>query len=253
LRPSSGWRTLLAAAARARSSRFTRAALAVASLAFAWSAPASAQAAGSVELDSQYRVRGYSISAGKPAASLDLSYDWLSGFYLDASAIGSVTHGADPVPLGVVGGGGYARRLGKLVSVDVGVVRSEYFRREDLPHESGYTELYTGIAAHGLSARLYYSFDYYRSGVSTLYGEAGAGFSPAKNWRLSVHGGALGYLRTAAYYTRPTQYDWSANVSRQLGAINLHASLVGGGPGRDYYDDRSRSKTSFVLGARYTF
>jgi uncharacterized protein (TIGR02001 family) len=216
-------------------------------------APAVAQFAGSASIDSDYRIRGYSVSSGKPAVSLDLSYDLPSGIYANASAIGGLRHGGDPVLFGTIGDLGYARRIGTKLSIDAGVSRTEYFRRGDRQNEAGYTEIYAGIGERGLSARVYYSFDYFNYSASTLYGELNGGFSPAKNWRLSAHGGVLGYLTAPSYVTRAAQYDWSLAASRQIGAISLHATLSGGGPGRDYYDGQSRDRTALTGGLSWVF
>src|SRR6478609_1275319 len=51
--------------------------------------PATAQVAVEAALQTDYRVRGYSINDEKPAASLSVSYDDPSGTYVGGSLIGS--------------------------------------------------------------------------------------------------------------------------------------------------------------------
>jgi hypothetical protein len=43
------------------------------------SAPVSAQLSGSIALDSDYRLRGYSLTGDQPAASAQLNYDLPAG------------------------------------------------------------------------------------------------------------------------------------------------------------------------------
>src|SRR5579863_229225 len=92
-RPSCGLLAFAPALARASSWRRVRTdvlALLLAAAASGWAASAAAQVSGSVSVMSEYIVRGYSVSAGKPAASLNLSYDDPSGLYLNGSLIGAL-------------------------------------------------------------------------------------------------------------------------------------------------------------------
>ena len=58
---------------------------------------------------------------------------------------------------------------------------------------------------------------------------------------------------TVAFAPRSPQYDWRFTASRQFGAFDLHAALSGGGPGDDYYDQRSHARTALVVGAGWSF
>ena len=44
--------------------------------------PAAAQVSGSIDIESDYRLRGYSLSAGRPTATAQIGYDDASGLYL---------------------------------------------------------------------------------------------------------------------------------------------------------------------------
>jgi hypothetical protein len=52
--------------------------------------PAAAQVAIEAVIQTDYRVRGYSVSDSKPAAAVSLNYDHPSGIYLGAAAAGTV-------------------------------------------------------------------------------------------------------------------------------------------------------------------
>jgi uncharacterized protein (TIGR02001 family) len=216
--------------------------------------PAFAQVSGSVDIESDYRLRGYSLSAGRPVATAQIGYDDDSGVYLNLSATGEIGPD-DPLFLGIQGNIGYVRRLNQMLSIDGGVTRSQYRAPDRNSRSHDYTEVYLGLASDPFSARIYYSPDYFRSDVSTLYGEVEATFRPAKRWRLNGHLGSLIYLSTPARYIpgREARYDWRVGVSRELGSFDLHAALSGGGPGKEYYSGELHNKTALSVGASWSF
>ena len=55
--------------------------------------PAAAQVAASIGLDSDYRLRGYSLTNDHPAVTAQISYDDPSGFYLTGSSLGDLLSG----------------------------------------------------------------------------------------------------------------------------------------------------------------
>ena len=216
--------------------------------------PAAAQVAGKLSLQSDYQVRGYSVSRGRPVGILDLSYDSPSGVYLNGQLFGALPDDYNSGLLGMIGDVGYARRLNSTLSIDGGVTRSEYASIGAGGYHTGYTEIYAGLASQRLSAHLYYSPDYFGPGVKTVYGDVEGNIGIFAEIRLNAHVGALGYLdRPAPLPPGKTQYDWRVGASRQFGAIDVHAALSGGGPSPQFYDGQPRSKTEFIVGAGYTF
>jgi uncharacterized protein (TIGR02001 family) len=216
--------------------------------------PAHAQVAGGINIESDYRVRGYSMSAGQPTAAARISYDDNSGLYLNALAIGEL--GRDhPRFLGVEGNIGYARRLTQTLTMDGGVLRSEYRPSYAGGSARKYTEGYIGLSIGAVSGRVSVSPDYFRPGVTTVYGELQGTIEPIRNWRMSAHVGALNYLSTPVTYgNRPTRYDWRVGVAREFRAIELHAALSGGGPGREFYSGSSRDRdASVTAGISWSF
>lgn len=205
-------------------------------------------------MQNDYRVRGYTIGGYKPAAVLGLSYDHPSGLYLNGSAIGTLNQGNDPVLLGAIGNIGYARRIGPRVSIDAGYMRTQYAHYVGAAHgDAHYDELYAGISAHGLSAHVYVSPDYFRRDVSTIYGELDGAVKPVGRWRLTGHIGVLGHLSQPSYLSLRTQYDWRIGIARPIGPFDLHVALTGGGPGDDLYRDRPHGRTAVVGGASWFF
>jgi uncharacterized protein (TIGR02001 family) len=215
--------------------------------------PAQAQLAGTIGFESDERLRGHSLSGGYPVVTADLSYDDRSGIYLDVSAI-AVVSGERPGLLGVQGNIGYAKRLSPDLTIDVGLLRSNYTSGFSGEHPAHYTEAYVGLTRHWLASRLYFSPDYFRRGAPILYGEIEAVAEPLPKLQLSAHLGGLTYLGTPlSYRSRRNQYDWRLGVSRQSRWIEVHVALSGGGPGPDYYSGQARERTALVVGVSHSF
>ena len=214
-------------------------------------APADAQVTGSLSVESDVRFRGYSVGSGDPAATIDLGYDHESGAYLNGSATAGFDE-SDPALLAYQLNAGYAARISPSVSIDAGVVRSWYTRRSSVA-DAHYTEVYLGVTAHGFASRVYYSPDYLRPGVHTLYAEVQTTLSLAPGWRLSGHAGLLTHLTDPPRYTPREHYDWRLTLGRELGRVDLRATLSGAGPGNDYYSGRRRSATALTFGASLPF
>ncbi len=218
------------------------------------SRPAAAQMAGRLGLQSDYVVRGASVTQNRPTAGLDLSYDFPAGVYVNGSAFGALPTDGRLGFVGLIGDVGYAKRLNLQVSVDGGVTRTEYVNVGRYGSSTGYTEIYGGLSARHLSGRLYFSPDYYHSGARTLYGEVGGNIGFLAGIRLNAHLGALEYLEQPRGLppARP-QYDWLVGASRQLGPFDLHVAVSGGAPNQPFLYYQAHPKTQAVVGAGYTF
>lgn len=219
--------------------------------------PSSAQLAITVGAESELRYRSRSISDGNPVANATLVYDDTSGLYAAGSAIADF----DPEPglLAVRGNAGYARRIGRGYSVDVGVMHTRYSDRYSGGSKTGLTEFYAGLSKGRFVGRAYYSPDYLGPGGSTLYGEIEATADLGDDFRLNGHVGMLRYLDTYAL-NDPTQLDWAIAAAKQFGTSEVHVVLSGGDARADYYDyyDYGYSypragKTALVIGVSHAF
>lgn len=216
------------------------------------SLPAAAQVVGSISLESDQRLRGYSMSEGRPTATVDLGYDHSSGGYLNGSATVVFTPD-DPAMLGYQLNAGYAARLSSGLTIDAGVVHSRYlehFRGRPATH---YSEAYVGLAMRNFVSRVYFSPDYLAPGKSTVYGEIEGTIRPAPDWRVSAKVGGLIYLSAPPRYYQSTHYDWRLSAGRRLGKLDLHLAVSGGGRDKDYYRGRARGGTAVTGGATFTF
>ncbi|HEX3422644.1 MAG TPA: TorF family putative porin [Sphingomicrobium sp.] len=208
--------------------------------------PAAAQIAGSLGLDSDYRLRGYSLTNDHPAATAQITLDHSSGLYVSMSALAEI--GDDSRVLGAIGNAGYAKRLSNSLTIDAGVLRSQ-IRSEDRGGPGfKYTEIYAGAYIGPVVGRVYYSPDYRTSGQSTIYGELETGFEPWTDWRLSGHVGLLTYLNSTRYWSAgQTHHDWRVALARRLGRFEMHAAVSGGGP-ETYYGNRAHDKAKVSVG-----
>jgi uncharacterized protein (TIGR02001 family) len=222
-----------------------------AALAFFLASPAAAQVAATVGVDSDYRLRGYSLTNDHPAISGSVSYDHSSGFYFSLAGLADLR--AEPRFLGIIGNVGYARKVGTVVTIDGGVLRYQIRSAESDKPGFEYTEFYGGASVGLVTGRVYYSPHYRTDALPTLYGEVEAGFEPADKWRLSGHVGVLTYLKSSYYYrSGETHRDWRVTLSRRLGRFELHSAISAGGPS-SYQGYRLHKKVALTAGASVSF
>jgi len=188
-------------------------------------APAAAQMAVEVGLQSDYRHRGFSLTDEEPVASVAMTYDDPSGTYFGASVVGTVEDG-EPKLVSVQGTLGYAKRLSPDISIDGGVTRTQYGSYV-FGQETHYTEFYLGFATRNVATRVRYSPDYYRSNWETLYVEVDGGMEVAPDWLLSAHAGQLTYLGERSRYMVRSSYDWRVGGTRRIGLYGIHLDLSG--------------------------
>jgi hypothetical protein len=88
-----------------------------------------------------------------------------------------------------------------------------------------------------------------------LYAQLEASVAPAKDWRLTAHVGSLVNLSAPEAYAGRVraQHDWRLGVARELGAVEVHAALSGGGPGRQFYYGDTHSRTVVTAGGSVSF
>jgi uncharacterized protein (TIGR02001 family) len=222
--------------------------------------PARAQLSVTASLDSDYRLRGYSLTQKRPALSANLGYDAASGLYLGASGVAADTAGSGVKALGYIAYGGYARRFGSGRSLDIGLSRTRLNAYEHATHSPlRYTEVYAGASTAHFSLRAQYSPHYIRDGAKALYVDLGAGAQPAEHWRVSAHAGLLRYLdRPRAWPDRTTRYDLRAVVARVFDHGDLHLTWTfhgpdGGTPSGGSAPARHEHSNSLGLGATYVF
>lgn len=217
-------------------------------------APAAAQLGVSVSADTDYRLRGVSLSDGEPDLGLNLSYDHGSGLYGGASLIGvEGPHGGARL-LGYVDYIGYAARFDKTNAWDIGVTNSDYREEVTRPYTLDYTEIYVGLVRDDFNAHVYYSPSYFGDGVSTVYLDLNGTVRPVRQWRLFGH---VGVLTPVSGSSRPDSrreyYDLRAGVAAEFRGGELRLAWTTTTPDLDYPISRRQGRAALVLGAALFF
>jgi uncharacterized protein (TIGR02001 family) len=152
----------------------------------------SAQISVTASVVSDYRYRGITLSDRKPAAQLGLTYDDPLGWY--AGAFGSTVRLAPPAgpSFQATVFAGFASRIASGISLDAGGDYSAFTGATG----DNYGELYLGVASDNVSARIYYSPDYFGQHASAVYGEINAVQPLIDRLSLLLH---VGFLTTRAY------------------------------------------------------
>lgn len=131
--------------------------------------PAFAEIAGTIEIKSDDRYRGRSLSGGQPAITGDLSIDDAAGVYAGASITATI---AGEQRAGLRGGQayvGYAKRLKSGLTIDAGATAYAYTRRSSLDRAATYGEVYAGMTAGKVSAYFHYTPNYLGRGIPVAY------------------------------------------------------------------------------------
>jgi hypothetical protein len=149
---------------------------------------------------------------------------------------------------------GYARRLQSGWSADVGLLRAQYSPDSSFARNTGYTELFAGLTGKTAAFRLALSPDYLWNNTVTIYGSGDLFRRVTDHWRVAGHFGVLALVKGGpAVPISRLQYDWTAQLKREFGHVELGVALSGGGPDPDYFDGFEHSKTAFAATARWTF
>lgn len=218
----------------------SRLVLAVLLLGLAVPAVARAQLVAAATVESQYRLRGVSLTDNEPDVRLSLSDDFASGAYAGASIIGGETVRDGVQALGYVAYAGFAKQMANGLGWDVGATNSDIVlylpvqrgigSAQNTPGAPGYnpnatqagthrytidySELYAGVSLPDLSARLYVSPDYLGQNLRTAYLDVTASIRPVSQLRLYAHLGGLTPLGGSA----------GPNSDRQRGDLGAGAA-----------------------------
>lgn len=256
----------------------------LAAVAATCASPARAQVSFTLSADSDYRVRGISLSDGKPDLSLSLAYDHSSGLYAGASLLADENLQGGARMLGALAYAGYSTRITDGLAWDIGAeyahISDQASYRIQLPapdppvypatglagssyvlniqrrYDGDYSEVYAGLVGGGASVRLSYSPDYLDEHVQTLYLDLSGSVRPAPRWRLFGHVGALtpvggsGQPMVESGYER---YDLRAGAAFELKDCELRLVWTSVRPSFDYPFLLRQRKDALVFGASYFF
>lgn len=213
---------------------------------FLHAAPAAAEVGAVISGYNDLRYRGVSLSDGRPVGILDLSYDMRSGLY--AALSGSVVASREGLkPLGLTLNAGYAGRIGRELSADVGVVHWRYSRYSGVASDRTYSEVYAGLSGKHVGTRFSLSPNYVGRTHWTLHGEINghADLTPD----LNVDG-EIGVLVPLGGYPGNTRAAWDARLglAKKVGRISLHAAMTARGQSSHVYGQWGRGNVALILG-----
>jgi hypothetical protein len=124
----------------------------------------------------------------------------------------------------LVGYTGYAQRLQRGWSVDAGAAYSSFSGNTDYH----YAELHAGVTADAVSARLYFSPNYFGQSIHTLYAELNGSYRLTDRFKLIGHAGLLQAFagatdQTGGGHPHP---DLLAGVEYRIQPFSLQMSRV---------------------------
>jgi uncharacterized protein (TIGR02001 family) len=210
---------------------------------------ARAQASASIALTSEYSVRGVSLSDGRAARQLSLSYDAAQGWYAGAFAASHVRLGERSDVIELIAYGGYAHQLASGLSWEAGASSTGFRHSSDY----NYREVYAGLASDHISGRLYLAPAYYGFGGRVAYGELNGFYPLRERIKLIAHIGALHRLQGQVPGTRD-HVDLRFAISHDAGACNVQlAWLSGSSIGSATARGADRSPRALALSASYSF
>ena len=214
--------------------------------------PAAAQIGAVASAYSDLRYRGLSLSHGHPVGTVDLSYDSSNGLY--GSLSGSLVASREGVrPLSLTLNGGYARRIGRDLSADVGVVHWRYSEYSGVPTGRTYTEVYAGLSGKNVGTRFSLSPNYLGQSRWTLHGEINGHVDLTSSLYLD---GELGALVPLSGYGTSGRSDgiWDARLglAQRVGRVSLHAAVSARGKGTNVYGNWGRRRVGLILGISTT-
>ena len=215
---------------------------------------ASAQVSAGAAFTSDYQYRGISLSDGRPALSLSISYDHRSGVYAGGAVVGGTTPRNGLQVLGVEAYLGYARRFRSADTLDIGVSHRSARQFYYSVYTISDTEIYAGLHKGHFSYYLYYSPRYYGSRNQTLYADVAGSLRPAPRWRVFGHIGVLTPLqapaRPGAYLER---YDFKIGLAREFRGGEVQLAWTPTLPDRNYRLGRSQEHDALVFTASHGF
>ena len=209
---------------------------------------ACAQLSGSVAVDTDYRVRGVSLSDSKPTLRAALNYDAAGGGYagLSVARVESIYRDryVQMTPYA-----GYALRIAPQRSLEFGATYS-HFAGDSV---DDYAEAYVGLLAEHWNARVFYAPDYFGRKVRTLYAEFNVHTVLNPVARLFAHAGVLAPIGGDAAGMAPTRTDVRVGTGFSLADVDLQFSWGGatrGGTEQTIYRGR---RSAFVASASFLF
>jgi uncharacterized protein (TIGR02001 family) len=197
--------------------------------------PALAEISAEIELKSDDRFRGRSLSDGRPVIEADVSIDSEMGIYAGGSVTAILTGESRAGLQGVDGYIGYATRIDDALALDIGVAGYAYERRYSGNRAAQYAEVYAGVTAGKFAAYLHFAPNYFDRDVSVLYADLNLAQPLGSDWTLKAHAGLLLQTSDPSGLGKKNRYDTRLAVSRPLLGLEAEVAWTYGGPDEAYF------------------
>lgn len=212
------------------------------------SSPAHAEISGQLELKSDDRYRGRSLTRGQPVIDADISVDTTSGIYAGGSAT-LILDGDNGIGLqGVESYIGYAKKVDNDVTIDLGFANYVFTRRYSGAEKLVYAEIYAGVNSGNFSAYLHYTPNYFDMSVPVVYADLTLTQPLGSDFLLKAHAGLL--TQTSGPPRRggkDTRYDTRLAFSRPILGLEAEVAWTFGGPNDRYFDGPWDGNSAFIF------
>ena len=210
--------------------------------------PASAEISSEIELKSDDRFRGRSLSGGEPVIDADVSIDTNSGIYAGASVTVTLSGKSRAGLQGVDAYVGFAKRINKDVTIDVGVAAYAFTQRYSGNFDDRYAELYAGASSGGFAAYLHYTPSYFGKSVPVLYADLNFTRRVGADFTVKAHVGLLAQTSGPPRLAdRKTRYDTRLAMSHPLLGLEAEAAWVYAGRDDLYFDGPWAGNSAIVF------
>jgi uncharacterized protein (TIGR02001 family) len=210
--------------------------------------PALAEISAEIELKSDDRFRGRSLSDGRPVIEADVGVDSDMGIYAGGSFTATLTGKSRAGLQGVDGYIGYASRIDDELTFDIGVAGYAYSRRYSGNRADSYAEVYAGVTAGKFAAYLHFTPNYFDRDVSLLYADLNLAQPLGSDWTLKAHAGLLTQTSgKPGLGGKKNRYDTRLALSRPLLGLEAEVAWTFAGPDDGYYDDPWDGRSAIVF------
>jgi uncharacterized protein (TIGR02001 family) len=213
--------------------------------------PALAQVSATASVVSDYRLRGVSLSDGRPVPQFTLAYDDPDGWYAGVFASNATLRAVGDTQQ-AMGYAGFAARIAPDLSWEAGASKSVF--RNGSAYD--YNEVFIGLAADRISGRLSYAPNYFGKGTHSLYTEINGYHPLTDTLRLTGHLGVL-HAQTPGWFAPGTpayRADIRLGLSLDIDAWKLQAALLATQKKHPVYlYEEGGSQRALTLGLSYDF
>jgi uncharacterized protein (TIGR02001 family) len=192
---------------------------------------ACAQISGNVSLVSGYWYRGAMLSNAHPQPQLHLGYDGKDGWYAGGFASGVDLGPRTGSQVQLMTYAGYLGHLPGDIRWEAGLIKSAFLNAAAY----NYLEGFAGILSDNLSARLYFSPDYFGARIRTIYAELNGSYPLMERIQLVGHVGHLQIFPDAAGRgpESRSRHDISIGLSAGFADWSMRVAWVAGRPYAD--------------------